>query len=145
MKIFKLYFTDNLVGKLCLLGFLAPVATIIITRYLVSDTSSWAIWLYLLSFFWLSIALFRSLFITRCPNCESANNSNIGKREIERYVGKKKKKIQVGTQMLSMGKIYDFYNVPVTIIKTGFSFKCHNCQTSWETIRDIPADENKGL
>lgn len=134
--------SDSLKGKLCLLGFIAPIIAIIIHVNAVDGLTGWRLCLNLLCYIWFLIALFRGLASTRCPNCFSANNSKTGKREVERFEGKKIKKIQVGTHMLPLGKTYDFYDVPATIVKTAFSFRCHNCQSSWKITRDIIVDKN---
>jgi len=65
----------------------------------------------------------------------------MGKRKIESYEGKKTQKIQVGSYMLSGGKVHDFYDVPAKITKVAFIFKCNNCQRLWKKIRYIQTEK----
>ena len=143
MRILNKFSTDRLIGKLCLLGLLAPVAAIVIRLYIsaktdhgfyrLSEHNAWELWIYFLCLIWFFIALFRYFYATRCTSCSSANNSKTGKREIERYDGWISKR-------LPGSRKFQVYDVPVTFIKTAFSFHCHHCQNVWETVVDIPVE-----
>ena len=149
-KILKTFSTDNLIGKLCLLGFLAPIVAVLIRFYISEKANgnfyilkvynSSELWLYLVSVIWFFIALFRGSLSERCPKCSSVNNSKVGRTEVERYEGKETETIEVDRNVLTGAGNYESYDVPTTFIKTAFSFKCHNCQHSWEKIIDIAED-----
>lgn len=143
-KIAEMFSAESVIGKLCLVGFLAPIIAGIIrfnisqkadqSFYVLTGYDAWEVWLYISSLVWFFVAICRSSFTTRCPKCASAKLSKTGKREVGRYEGKI-------TEMLEgdrKGIQYESYDVPATFIKTAFSFECHSCQNVWETIRDIP-------
>jgi len=119
-KIFEVFYTGSIFGKFCLIGFLVPFIVGIIYFFIGKADSFNSMWLYLLCYTWFSITLLRCLFSTSCPHCKSLNNSKMGKRKIESYEGKKTQKIQVGSYMLSGGKVHDFYDVPAKITKVAF-------------------------
>ena len=146
-KFFEKFSTDSALGKIFLFGFFAPIISGIIRFYISEKTNQsfndmtgympWEAWLYFLSLIWFFIAFFRSSLSTRCPKCLSANNSKIGKEEIERYEEAATETIKVDTNVLTGAPKYESYDVPTTFIKIEFSFKCHNCQNAWKKVIDV--------
>ena len=142
---------DSLLGKLCLLGFVAPILAGFI-RYQISQSHGqdfyiltgympWELKLYFLSLIWFVVAICRMSFTRRCPKCRSANNVKLRKREVGQHEGTLTETIEVGENVITGLPKYESYNVPTTFSKVKYSYKCQHCYHQWDVIREIPVSE----
>lgn len=151
----KLFMSDSLVGKICILGIVAPLIAGGI-RYYISQVNEqdfyiltgylpWEIKLYQISFIWFCVAAFWLFITRRCPNCKSSNNYKVGKREVGRIEGVVTETIKVDENIITGTPKYESYEVATTFAKIEFSYNCRNCSHNWNVIREIPVTKPSSL
>ncbi len=89
---------------------------------------NWEAWLYGVSVLWFCVSFWNVLLRRRCPNCRSHQYSHNGSKEIDRWVGSKKIREQIGD------KSYGYRSVTTTFIKIKDVFQCLHCNHVWSEI-----------